>query len=78
MAAPDSSSRQGFRDKVLLTVLYDSGARVDELIHMKVSDLRLSKPEQITIKGKGNKIRTVPLMENSVEFLKKNISMKIN
>lgn len=74
LAAPDSSSRQGFRDKVLLTVLYDSGARVDELIHMKVSDLRLSKPEQITIKGKGNKIRTVPLMGNTVEFLKKYIN----
>ena len=74
LAAPDSSSRQGFRDKVLLTVLYDSGARVDELIHMKVSDLRLSQPAQIKIKGKGNKIRTVPLMGNTVESLKKYIN----
>lgn len=74
LAAPDSSNKQGFRDKVLLTVLYDSGARVDELIHMKVSDLRLYQPAQITIKGKGNKIRAVPLMGNTVELLKKYIN----
>ncbi|MDO4416539.1 MAG: tyrosine-type recombinase/integrase, partial [Erysipelotrichaceae bacterium] len=73
LAAPDSSIQQSFRDKVLLTVLYDSGARVDELIHMKVSDIRLSSPASVTITGKGNKVRTVPLMGNTVNLLKKYI-----
>lgn len=72
--APDADTEQGFRDKVLLTVLYDSAARVDELIHMKVDDLRLSSPETVRITGKGNKIRTVPLMGNTVCLLKKYIS----
>ena len=71
--APDSSTRQGFRDKVLLTVLYDTGARVDELIHMKAGDVRLSSPATVKITGKGNKLRTVPLMGNTVGLLKRYI-----
>ena len=71
--APDSSTKQGFRDKVLLTVLYDTGARVDELIHMKFGDVRLSSPATVKITGKGNKLRTVPLMGNTAELLKKYI-----
>lgn len=73
LTAPDSSVWQGFRDKVLLTVLYDSAARADELIHMKVGDIRLSPPASVTIAGKGNKVRTVPLMGNTVILLKKYI-----
>ena len=69
--APDSSTEQGFRDKVLLTVLYDTGARVDELIHMKIGDVRLSSPATVKITGKGNKVRTVPLMGNTAELLKR-------
>ena len=72
--ATDGSLKQGFRDKVLLTVLYDSAARVDELIHMKVADLRIEPPESVKITGKGNKVRTVPLMGNTVELLKKYIN----
>jgi site-specific recombinase XerD len=71
--APDSSTKQGFRDKVLLTVLYDTGARVDELIHMKFGNVRLSSPATVKITGKGNKLRTVPLMGNTAELLKKYI-----
>ena len=68
---PDSSIKGGFRDKVLLTVLYDTGARVDELIHLSLTDIRFDKPETIKIKGKGNKTRVVPIMGNTVEILKK-------
>lgn len=71
--APDTSTAQGLRDKTLLTVLYDSGARVDELIHMKVDDIRLTSPASVKITGKGNKVRTVPLMGNTVSLLKKYI-----
>lgn len=71
--SPNSNTKEGFKDKVLLTVLYDSGARVDELIHIKLIDIRLEKPASIKIKGKGNKIRVVPIMGNTVELLKKYI-----
>lgn len=74
LSTPDSSSWQGFRDKVLLTVLYDSGARADELIHMKTGDIRLTSPASVTITGKGGKVRTVPLMGNTVKLLEKYIN----
>lgn len=67
---PNSSTEAGFKDKVLLSVLYDTGARVDELIHMKLIDIHLDKPSVIKIKGKGNKVRVVPIIGNTVQLLK--------
>lgn len=71
--SPNSKTKDGFKDKVMLTVLYDTGARVDELIHMKLIDIHLNKPASIKIKGKGNKVRVVPIMGNTLELLKKYI-----
>jgi len=69
LAQPNLSTQEGRRDAVLLSVLYDTGARVQELIDMSVGDLRLTSPAQIRIFGKGRKIRIVPLMQNTVELL---------
>jgi site-specific recombinase XerD len=67
---PDRNTRAGRRDVVLLTVLYDSGARVGELTDLLVRDVRLTQPATITLKGKGRKVRHVPLMSNTVSLLK--------
>ena len=72
--AADTTTQQGFRDKVLLTVLYDTAARADELIHLTLNDVRLDKPATITLTGKGNKVRIVPIMGNTVELLQKYIA----
>lgn len=73
---PDSSTYEGFRDMVLLSVLYDTGARVQELAEIKVRDIRLSDPAVITLHGKGNKIRQVPLMGGTSELLEKYLEIK--
>lgn len=70
---PNPNTKQGFKDKVMLTVLYDTGARVDELIHMKVVDFHFGKTSSVKIKGKGSKERVVPLMGNTVELIKQYI-----
>ncbi len=70
LAQPDLNTQEGRRDAVLLSILYDTGARVQELIDMSVGDLRLTNPAQIRILGKGRKIRIVPLMQNTVQLLK--------
>ncbi|KTD58857.1 integrase [Legionella santicrucis] len=69
LAQPDLNTQEGRRDIVLLSVLYDTGARVQELIDMSVGDLRLKNPAQLRIFGKGRKVRIVPLMQNTVELL---------
>ena len=71
---PDRHTRKGRRDLTLISVLYDSGARVQELIDIKVCDVLLQEPATITLIGKGNKIRRVPIMHNTVILLQRYIS----
>lgn len=70
LAQPSGNTREGFRDMVLLSVLYDTGARVQELVDIKIKDIRLEKPAVVTLHGKGNKIRQVPIMPSTVNLLR--------
>lgn len=67
---PERKTLAGRRDLVLLTTLYDTGARVQELIDLVVRDIRIDQPSTVTLKGKGNKIRHVPLMTKTASMLK--------
>lgn len=66
---PDKHTPKGRRDLTLISVLYDSGARVQELIDMKVCDVTLQAPAVLTLMGKGNKTRRVPIMKNTASLL---------
>ncbi|MDK2896050.1 MAG: hypothetical protein PWP04_170 [Candidatus Atribacteria bacterium] len=66
---PDTSTKKGRRDLAMLVTLYDTGARVQELIDLKVRAVRLTKPTTITLTGKGNKKRVVPLMDKTHHLL---------
>jgi site-specific recombinase XerD len=67
---PDSSSRTGYRDLLILSILYESGSRVDELINIKVGDIRLDNPATILLHGKGNKSRIVPISQEMAKLIK--------
>jgi len=67
---PNTSCLKGRRDLALLSLMYDSGARVQEIIDLAPSMLRLSKPATIKIIGKGNKARLVPMLNAQTELLK--------
>lgn len=69
LAAPDAATPYGRRDMVLLSLMYDSAARVQEICDLRVKDLRLKKPYTVTITGKGNKTSPVPLMMETAEVL---------
>ena len=64
-------TRNGLRDLALIALLYDSGARVQELIDLTPMDLHLVKPYYVSLFGKGRKRRLVPLQEQQVGLLKK-------
>lgn len=70
LAHPDLTTRSGRRDAVLLSVLYDTGARVQELIDLNADDVRLASPAQIRLFGKGRKVRVVPLMDATAQILR--------
>ena len=53
-----------------MMLLYDTGARVQEIIDVCVDDFRYGKTPTVTLCGKRRKIRTVPLMEKTVLHLK--------
>lgn len=66
---PDKYNARGRRDLVLMSTLYDSGARVQELIDIRICDVTLQSPAILTLTGKGNKVRRVPIMKNTALLL---------
>ena len=67
---PDLSTRNGRRNLALLALMYDSGARVQEIIDLTPSSVRLDNPSIVKLFGKGRKARIVPLQEEQTVFLK--------
>ena len=70
LSHPDLTTRAGRRDAVMLSVLYDTGARVQELIDLNAHDVRLTSPAQIRLFGKGRKVRVVPVMDATARLLR--------
>ena len=71
----DTSTKIGRRNLLVLSLLYDTAARADEIIHLKLEDIRLEE-QLVVLTGKGNKQRIVPIMENTkkliIQYLKEN------
>ena len=68
---PDLSTAIGRRDLTILATLYDTGARVSELINLKVRDVKFDgSSTTIKLFGKGSKIRIVPIVSNTSKLLK--------
>ncbi len=59
----------------MLSLLYDSAARVQEFIDLSVEDLRLIQPAVLTLTGKGRKTRQVPIMKGTFQLLEQYMSM---
>jgi site-specific recombinase XerD len=70
LSLPNQKTARGRRDLALLSLMYDCGARVQEIIDLTPVMLRLDSPSTIKLMGKGGKARIVPLMEEQIVFLK--------
>jgi site-specific recombinase XerD len=65
----DPTSRNALRDYALLLFLYNTGARVQEVVDLTFAGLRLEAPLQVNLIGKGNKERVCPLWPETVAAL---------
>ena len=76
LATPESSTIKGIRDLTLMILLYDSAARIQEILDLKLQDLHINDNERyVVLTGKGGKTRLVPLMQKTVDHLNKYIEL---
>jgi site-specific recombinase XerD len=62
-------TKAGLRDLTLISILYDSAARVQEIADLRIQDVRLSKPATLRLTGKGQKTRIIPIMEPTARLI---------
>ena len=69
LSIPCQSTTVGRRALAILALLYDSGARVQELADLTFGDIRNIKPATVKLTGKGNKTRIVPIMPQTQKII---------
>jgi integrase/recombinase XerD len=70
LAEIDRSKVVGRRDYLLLTLMFNTGARVQEVLDLRVNNLQLSRPASVRIFGKGRKERICPIWPETAQLLR--------
>ena len=70
----DRTTQVGRRDYALLALMFNTGARVQEIVDLCVKDLQLDSPLQVKLVGKGRKARICPLWPQTAVMLKQFMS----
>ena len=71
---PPTDTLAGLRHRIIMCLLYDTGARVQELCDLKIEDINLGNNPTVKLHGKGSKIRIVPVSKNMNQILEVYIS----
>ena len=71
LAQVDRLAQHGERDYVLLSMLYDTGARIQELLALTPRDFHLQTPPFVRVRGKGRRERLCPLLPQSANLVRK-------
>ena len=69
--APSASTWSGQRDRILLATLYNTGARVSEIVGLRVADVLLERESAVHLRGKGRKERVIPLWKSTAAELRR-------
>jgi len=69
------NSEDGKRDYILLVTMFNTGARVQEILDLRLCDLQLIKPYQLRLIGKGRKERVCPLWPQTAKLLQELITI---
>jgi len=76
LAEPDTTTEKGLRDQFIMLLLYETAARIQELMDVTLRDIYLGKSPTVTIMhGKGEKTRVVPITEKASDHCKNYVSV---
>lgn len=81
LLTPDINTLVGLRDRAILEVLFSTGLRVAELANLRREQLRLTRTTdflEISVVGKGSKVRTVYFSERAIEWLKAYLGKRVD
>lgn len=67
---PKWTKKSGYRDMVILSLMYDSGARAQEMCNLRYGDITLAQKSKIKLYGKGNKAREVPISTDVAKMIR--------
>ena len=70
ITSPDKATFSGHRDYVMFMTLYNTGARVSEIVRLRYEDVHLDDRAFIMIHGKGRKQRSVPIWKSTAKHMK--------
>jgi integrase/recombinase XerD len=70
LAGIDRKTPAGRRDYAMFSLMFNTGARVQEILNLRVRDVRLEPPCQVRLAGKGNKVRLCPIWPRTAQLLK--------
>jgi integrase/recombinase XerD len=68
---PNTATKNGRRDHAMLVLLYDTAARVQEIIDLAVRNIRLEQPATVVLHGKGRKTRVIPISVKTASIMEK-------
>ena len=69
LSIPNIKNDNEFRHLMILTLLYETGARVSELINIKLKDINLMNKPYIVLHGKGDKTRSIPISKDVLNMI---------
>jgi len=76
LSQTDTTTLTGARDRAVLALLYNTGARVQEIIDLNISDLNMQNPMQVILTGKGKKQRIVPLYAQTIQAIQHYLNLR--
>ena len=74
LKAVNPNAANGGRDLALLSLMFNTGARVSEIVGLQIADLQLIAPCSVFLRGKGRKERTCPIWPETATFLRRLIA----
>lgn len=76
LSTPDQNTLIGARDAALLQLLYNTGARVQELADITIPDLHVGSAPSVTVTGKGRKTRSIPLWQETLDAISRYVAFR--